>query len=397
MAIHLVLHRPIPSPSAQLRIVWQGHRVGDLAQARWTDATVGTHRWPGEPAVRWIQRDGLRQGEEWKLNLPGVPADVDRIVLQVATTIARTVGLAVLPLAGDPNDAALHPGAELAPGRPVDLLELTRSGGGWLVTAVNSPTADAAPAAVPFPAEPNRANHAPPGQTANPRGPGWPGPVADHRVSHAVAGNSRPVMHGPTAEPSIPAPAHSDDQGPQVRIPPRLEPAVDAARGGGNVRRRSTVGAVVDLSASMRPWIVSGQLADVLTAVQAVAGASNRPSVLAQFQPGDQPVELALETEPAEALSTRLAANGLRTGDRAALLAASDRAARRGGLHILVTDDVSLVPEVEHAVIVLLGPGAGGHFTPVDPAAPTHVVAVPPGPVDVRRLARALADAAAPG
>jgi len=41
-------------------------------------------------------------------------------------------------------------------------------------------------------------------------------------------------------------------------------------------------------------------LADVLTAVQAVAGVSNRPSVAARFLPTDQEVEVALATDPAE-------------------------------------------------------------------------------------------------
>jgi hypothetical protein len=141
----------------------------------------------------------------------------------------------------------------------------------------------------------------------------------------------------------------------------------------------------------MRPWIVSGELADVLTAVQAVAGVSNRPSVATRFLPADQEVEVALATDPADVLRTQLKASGLRTGDRSALLAAAGRTGRPGGLHVLVTDDASLAAEIDPAVVVLLGPNAGTAAR----NAPANLVAVPPGPVDVRRLARELADASA--
>jgi hypothetical protein len=290
----------------------------------------------------------------------------------MATTVGRIVGIAVLPLTGDTNDAALHPGAELIAGRLTELLELRRSGPTWLVAALNTTAEDSTGGTGKnehFPTLPDTTHTVAPEPDGTPKIPGWSGPSTD-----------RPL--------DLP---ESHDHGPQVQIPARLEAAVDAARAGGKARRRTVVGAVVDVSASMRPWIVSGELADVLTAVQAVAGVSNRPSVAARFLPTDQEVEVALATDPADVLRSQLAANGLRTGDRSAMLAAVGRTARHGGLHLLVTDDASAAAEIGQAVVVLLGPNTGA----LDRTAPANLVAVPPGPVDVRRLARELADASA--
>jgi hypothetical protein len=394
MAVHLVIRRPLPAPAAQLRIVWQGHREGDLVEARWTDGAGGAHCWPTADTVRWLLRDDVRQGEEWKVNLNGIPGDVDRVVLSMASTVARTVGLAVLPLNGDAADAALHPGAELTAGRTQELLALSRSGQGWAVTAVNTPADEpgVAPGGDPVRAEPTSAHPRPaPAQVI----PGWSGPVTDRpfrSASPAAGSGDEPVtsqVREPPAPIRQPIRSAAEAHGPQVQIPTRLQPAVDAARGAGNAKRQSLVGAVVDLSASMRPWIVSGQLAAVLTAVQAVAGVSNRPSVATSFLPAGQDAELELGSDPAELVHTQLTANGLRTGDRSALLASIGRATRRGGVHILVTDDASAAADVRPAVIVLLG--AGGVAGDRDPS--SNVVAVPPGPVNVPRLARELADA----
>src|SRR6478735_1547750 len=115
MVVHMVMRRPVPVPAPQVRVVWQGVRSGDTPEARWTDGSGQEHRWSGTRGVPWLQRDALREGEEWKINLPGVPADVPAVSLFLSSPIGRTVGLMVQPLSGDPNAAVLHPGAALAP------------------------------------------------------------------------------------------------------------------------------------------------------------------------------------------------------------------------------------------------------------------------------------------
>ncbi len=446
MAVQLVLRRPVPVPAAQLRVIWQGFREGDQAQAIFSDDSGQARRWPSS-AARWIQRDGLRQGEEWKVNLPGVPADVDRIVLQIVSSFSRTVGVAVQPLAGDRDDALLHPGAELTAHQAQDVLEVIRSGPSWVLTALNTAVVDSGTAdhqvaaAASAPTNPASPAQEVTGAVAPADQPirGWSGPVTDPPMTAALtttrpsekdlsdpapagspapAGNAAPAGGAPhpgqhPADPPLrgsapaiprsprvpasfnPPSTRPDNFGPQVQIPTRLEMAVDAVRAGGKTKPRGAVNAVVDTSASMRPWMASGQLADVLTAVQAVAGACNRPTVAATFVPGGAEVELELATEPAALLRSHLLANGLRTGDRDMVLDAASTAARRGGLQLLVTDDPSLVA-AQAAVIVLLGPPSiDAGFSPGDSRSDTAVVTVPPGPVDVRRLARALADAAA--
>lgn len=397
MAVQLVLSRPAPTPAAQLRVIWQGHREGDLPQAMWTDPSGAVSDWPGSQGVRWIQRDSLRQGEEWKLNLPGVPNGIDRIVLRMTAAAAKSVGLVVLPLTGSPDDAVQHPGAELAANETRELLELTRSGTGWLVTALNrvalAGVDERPPSRTTNPATERLPEAAP---ATDPVVTGWSGPVTDHPIDARLAPRDRTSgspepSSAPSAPPSRLQVSHplrtAESAGPPVPIPPRLEEAVDAARATGSTRGRTGVGAVVDLSASMRPWIISGQLADVLTAIQAVAGASNRSTVATRFLPADQEVNLPLATEPADVLMTQLAARGLGTGDRSAFLAAADLAARRGGLTLVVTDDASLA--TGQIVTVVLGVGATGE------AGAAAVVSVPSGPVDVRRLARQLAEATA--
>ncbi len=397
MAVQLVLSRPVPTPAAQVRVIWQGHREGDLVRATWTDPSGAVSDWPGSQGIRWAQRDSLRQGEEWKINLPGVPDGIDRIVLTTTATGPRSVGVVVLPLTHNPDDAVQHPGAELAANETRELLELTRSGTGWLVTALNRVVLDGVEHRVASRPTISAPEQSPaPAPTVEPVVAGWSGPVTDHpidvrrprvRPSDGIepgsAATAATAMRSGSSYPSRTA----ESAGPPVPIPPRLEEAVDAVRATGSTRSRTRVGAIVDLSASMRPWIASGHLADVLTAIQAVAGASNRPNVATRFLPADQEVDLSLATEPADALGTQLAASGLRTGDRSALVAAADLAGRRGGLTVLVTDDASLA--TGPGATVVLGPGASG-ATGRGP-----VVSVPAGPVDVRRLARQLADATA--
>jgi hypothetical protein len=148
----------------------------------------------------------------------------------------------------------------------------------------------------------------------------------------------------------------------------------------------------------MRPWLVSGQLGAVLSAIQAVAGASSRPAVSARFLPpaselaGGRSVELTLEASPQAALTEQVATAGWRTGNRATLLAAARKGANRSGLHLVVTDDVSIARQLgAGTVTVLLGDSVPG------PPLPASTVQVPPNSLDVRSLARdvALAGAAA--
>ena len=389
MAINLVLRRPVPAPAPQLRIVWQGFRNGDVVEARWVDASARPHRWSGSRGLAWLQRDALQANEEWKINLVGVPGDIQVISLSMSSAVARTVGVVVQQLTGDPNAAVLHPGAELPAGAVIDLVEFSRVGAGWQVTALNSP-AGASTIPVDPPAPPGPPPSGPPPPTpAAPAAtpfPGWSGPVSD---GPAPAG---PTVRPPVSPPVAPAPSpwadHIDD-GPRVTIPDRLAPAVDAARSTGKVRR-ARVSLVVDLSASMYPWITSGAVADVLTAVQAVAGAAQRPNVSTRFLPDGAGVELPLDADPAAALRNHLRAVGLRTGDRARLVNALQRAGSTDTVTLMVTDDPSLANEPDAAgatTVVLGGDGRTGRG-----AAESSAVFLPPGPVDVDRLARELAD-----
>jgi hypothetical protein len=392
MAINLVLRRPVPAPAPQLRIVWQGFRNGDVAEARWVDASARPHRWSGSRGLAWLQRDALQANEEWKINLAGVPGDIQVISLSMSSAADRTVGVVVQQLAGDPNAAVLHPGAELAAGAVIDLVEFRRVGPAWQVTALNSPVG-APTAAVDAPPPPGPPPHTPPVAPAATPFPGWSGPVSDGPApSDPTAGPpvSPPVPLDPTV--TRPWADHIDD-GPRVSIPDRLTPAVDAARSTGKVRR-ARVSAVVDLSASMYPWITSGAVADILTAVQAVAGAAQRPSVSARFFPDGADVDLQLDAEPAAALRSHLRAVGLRTGDRGHLVNALPGPGSTDTVTLMVTDDPSLAnePDAAGATTVVLGgdtrsgPGAAASSTSAS------AVFLPPGPVDVDRLARELAD-----
>jgi hypothetical protein len=176
-----------------------------------------------------------------------------------------------------------------------------------------------------------------------------------------------------------------------VPIPDRLAGAVDAARSTGAVRR-ARVATVVDLSASMYPWIASGILADVLTAMQAVAGAAQRASMSTRFLPDGTDLEIALDAEPGMELQEHLRAVGLRTGDRDRLVQALTGPATGSGggsdtVTIVVSDDPSLAAQA--------GPGTTAVIVGADPGdrmvGGDHAVAVGGGPVDVPRLAREVA------
>lgn len=416
MVVHMVLRRPIPAPAPQIRVVWQGIRSGDQAEARWIDGSGQSHRWSGTRGVPWLQRDALREGEEWKVNLTGVPADVPAVSLFLTSSVGRTVGVMVQPLAGDPNAAVLHPGAALTPATAVEVMEFHRGDAGWQVVALNlAESADsrvapqrgpiAPPAPPPSPHQPPAYEPLPadPGTTHHPAGSfaGWTGPVTDapapkHAADSAPGGRRPPGRPAPDASAGAgtrwadgSASADTLDQGPQVAIPDRLTGAVEAARSTGVVRR-APVHAVIDLSASMYPWIASGALADVLTATQAVAGAAHRPSLPTRFLPDGGGTEITLEADPAAALQEHLRVVGLRTGDRRQLVQALAGSIRAGGqdtMTLVVTDDPSLARQV--------GPNTTAVIVGADPGELSvvgeHVVAVGGRQVDVPRLARELA------
>ena len=135
----------------------------------------------------------------------------------------------------------VHPGVDLIADRTTGLLEFHRIGAQWHLIALNKPE------------------------------------IVDGK-SNATGSTAVPVEdpHGVVTGRTIP-------------IPPHLQPAVDRIRASSGEVRRQQVSAVVDISASMRPWLSNGLVSDVLTAVQAVAGASSRPSVSTAFSPRPGP------------------------------------------------------------------------------------------------------------
>lgn len=432
MVVHMVLRRPVPAPAPQLRVIWQGVQSGDAPEARWTDGSGQRHRWAGTRGVPWLLRDELRQGEEWKVNLRGVPADVVAVSLVLSASVDRTVGVLVQPLSGDPTSGVLHPGVTLAAGATAELMVLHRAGDVWQVVALNddparvpAPPAPAPPPVAASPAAgPGAGTDPRPARPADGTGPagGWGAPVTDAPGPPHPADRGTPAYPGPadrpfaapaaspSAHPIDPAPAaarptaggwtdHSAaqptvDQGPQVPIPERLAGAVDAARSTGLVRR-ARVSAIVDLSASMHRWIASGALADVLTATQAVAGAAQRPALATQFLPDGAEVSLDLQAEPAAALRNHLHAAGLRTGDRRRLMTAlaessaggADRDGGTESITVVITDDPSLSAAVGPGTAAVI---VGAGETWAGAVEPERAVSVA-GPVDVPRLARDLA------
>jgi hypothetical protein len=387
VAIQLVLHRSAPAPASRIRIVWQGFVTGDSVEAVWVDRT-GEQRWSGTSGLRWLQRDAMRPGEQWKVNLLAVPADIARIGLQITRSGGGTIGVAVMPLPGNQDDTIVHPGAELVAGQTRAVLELSRMAANeWAITAISTSV--------------NRDDESSGSDAAR--------PAARAKQSDPEGWGPEPLSEGSSFDrPKLDAPSSSDtaatrisgtsgqDHGPSVPIPAALQSAVDAARATGAIHRRQVVDAVVDTSASMRPWMVSGQLGMVLKAVQAVAGASSRPTVSAQFLPSaselavGRSIELKLDSSPDEALAEQLAATGLRTGNRRALLATARKGAARPGLHLVITDDVLVARELgSGTVTVLLGDG------PLGQSLPGWTVHLPPNSLDVRSLARDVALAAA--
>ena len=346
MTLHLTLAKAVPVPASQLRIIWQGYRIGDTATAAWTDQ-AGPQVWRAEGNLSWLQRDSYVPGEEWKINLAGTPAGVDSITLLLTSSTPRTVGVAVLPLAGDPDDGMVHPGTELVADQQCQLLHLRSIGGQWHIIATNTTaTATEAPA--------------------------------------VGGGGSQSRPSGDVAAPGTVPPI---DSGRQIPIPAHLQPAVDKIRAAGGAIRRPHVDAVVDISASMRPWLASGLVADALSAVLAVTGASSRPALSLRFSPGGAAADFPLDAVPADALTKVIGQRGLQTGNVTDLAAAVQTAAGRGGIVFVISDDASVVPPAAGSTVaVVLGGGPAATGRP-----DRQAVDVGPGTVDVPTLARELA------
>ena len=353
MTLHLTLRRPVPVPSTQLRIVWQGVRIGDATTASWTDESGRLQVWRADANLAWLQRDYYVPGEEWKINLAGIPAGVDAMTFRLTSSTPRSVAMAILPLAGDPDEGMVHPGTELVADRACELLQLRSAGGEWTVIATNTVGPD---------------SDSPVGAVKAPSASGAP------YESDAFLGGAR--------DPSPFAAAR------QLPIPQHLQPAVDKIRAAGGAVRRAHVDAVVDISASMRPWLVSGLVADTLSAVLAVTGASSRPSLSLRFSPGTGPIDLPLDADPGEVLRQEIGRYGLRTGNHLQLRSVIDEAAARGGVVFVISDDAAGTPpgSPSSTLAVVLGdppPAAAGNGR--------TVISVGPGAVDVEGLARELA------
>jgi hypothetical protein len=343
MAVQLVLNRPVAAPAAQLRISWQGVDSTDQLMAHWSDARGGS-RWEGVGSIGWLLQDPFRAGE-WKLNLTGIPTEVDRLVLQVRAVATRSVSVVVTPLGGAHGETLVHPGAQLdPPGSPTDLLEFARAGREWRVTGV-----------VAIVGEPIQ-------NDSSGRGSADRFSTGTHQRLQRLETGEQPV----------------------IAIPPRLESLVAAARTGRRTDETERVSVLVDVSASMRVWIEGGQLANVLTAVQAVAGAQGQSTVPTWFHPVGQSFEIALTVEPSEPLQAVVNRAGSQTGDRRMLLDAARRGAADGsGVQVVVTDDESLATAgVPGSVVVVVGPEISRLSGPGVQAR---------GPVESRTLARVLA------
>jgi len=362
MVLQLALGGSAATPSSQIGINWQGVRPGDELTAEWADE-LGLQNWSGGTPLGWIRRDAYGTGERWQLDLERVPATMSTISLVMSSPTARAVGIAVAPLSGSADDAVLHPGLQVAGDEVTVVLELRRSTAGWQVVAKNTVR----------PSEPpGHTGPHPPGQT----GPHPTGPTGPHPTG--PAGQTGP--HPPDPDGGRPTVA--------VVIPDHLRAAVDRVRSSGAARHHARVSVVLDLSASMRPWLVNGVLADTLTAIQAVTCASSRPSMSVRLVPDGAATEIDIADSTDDMLKGFLARTGLRTGAARALHSQAAAAAGRGGLVFVITDDPFAAARMgSDAIAVFLGSAA----------VPTERLVVVGESVDVGMLARELAVAAAAG
>lgn len=184
-----------------------------------------------------------------------------------------------------------------------------------------------------------------------------------------------------------------DDQdfGPRRDVPKALQEAVVQAKRERVVENGEPVTAVLDVSASMRPRLLSGTVASVLTGLQAIAGAADQREVhvVAVSDRAYGPRQLGVADDAAEFLRAWVAEIGLRSGVRQRQ-ADWLRQHSPSGLVVVVSDeetpDGTDVPAGRRRQIVLLPPDAeptpGGVragtvvFTEERPAAGTVVNAL---------------------
>ena len=338
MVLQLTLGGSAAVPS-QIGIHWQGVQAGDRLTTEW-DGALGPERWSvGSPSM-WIRRDTYGVGERWQLDLSRVPVGVPLICLVIAAPSERSLGMAVVPLSGSADDAVLHPGVHIGADENTVVLELRRVGPGWQAVARNTVR-----------------------QTDD---------VPDQHRSN-----------GALQQPGI-----NSASSMSIAVPDHLQVGVDRIRASGAARGHGRVSAVLDLSASMRPWLLSGVLADTVTAIMAVACASSRPFVAIRVVPDGGIKEVGIENAAGDVLGGFLERMGLRTGGPSALRTEIAAAAVKGGPVFVVTDDPFVAGRVgDTAIVVLLGSE--------DVRSGDHLVAVPGDSVDIGLLARDLATAAA--
>lgn len=145
-------------------------------------------------------------------------------------------------------------------------------------------------------------------------------------------------------------------------VPKALQEAVVLAKREHVVTSGETVTAVVDVSASMRPRLVNGTVASVLTALQAVAGAADQRElqVVAVSDRAYGPRRLGVADDPEEFLRNWVGEIGLRSGVRERHEEWVSRHAP-SGLVVIVSDqetvDGATLPSGRRRQIVLLPSG----------------------------------------
>jgi hypothetical protein len=141
------------------------------------------------------------------------------------------------------------------------------------------------------------------------------------------------------------------------------EPAI-LARRESVVRRGESVTAVVDLSASMRPRLLAGTVADVLTGLQAIAGAADQRGVqvVGVSDRAHGPRMLGLAEDAESFLRQWVQELGLRTGVRGTTEQWVSSQAQ-SGLVVTISDqepdEEPTAAAVRRLCVVLTAPGAG--------------------------------------
>ena len=331
MTVLMTVNQREPLSGAQCRIEWQGLRPGDEVGAHLVTASGQRLDFPA------TQVPGLRQQpwseNTWLLDAGALPAGWQRLDLVVRSPAAHplSLSLAVRPASPAAAEQVLqHPGLDAVAGTETAVLSLARVDSGYAVVPQQSPY-DA---------------------TRDPWGRGGIAPTL-------------------------------------VEVPPALREATALAGHSGLVGNGVPVTAVLDLSASMRPRLVAGTVASVLTAVQALAAAADQPAVtvVAVSDRPHAPRQLGLADDPEEFVRAWTREIGLRTGS-AAVAAAG---AGQPGLVVTVTDQEGGAAAPGYRV-VLAAPEPGRTVT----ASRAGTVVVPEPRPDAVSVVRALAHAASP-